>query len=150
MGKISFKAVKGASFIPAGKHVVEIISTAEVVSASGNKQIKVVFKDDKGRMITHYYNTIAYERNADKSYKLDKKGDKIISEELSEKTLAIIGKLACNAGIDEDEEITADDLVGKEVGICVVMEIATEGESAGKEFARVHYSFEPSEIEVDF
>lgn len=142
---------KASNVLGAGKHVVTIVGIAEDVSSAGYAQIKMSFKDAKGGVLTHYFNTVGFEKNEDGSYKTDRKGQRIISEEMSEKCLDILGKLAYNTGIEEsDEEFDIQTLMNAEVGIAVEMEIATTGASEGKAFPRVKYTFTPEVLEASF
>lgn len=155
MGNLKITSQRGGfNTMGAGKHIIEITGAAITLSEAGHDQLKVTGKNANGETITHYYNTVQFEKNADSSYKLDKRGNRILSKE--NKSLDILGKLAFNAGIPEDEEFDSlnelkDALLGREVGIAVVLEVATKGKSEGKSFSRIAYTFTPQvELEEAF
>jgi len=130
--------------IGAGNSLATIVGVTETLSQAKNLQIKVDFKDADGRTLSHWYNTVGYAKNADKTYKLDSKGNKKITDEDSTEVQKILGKLMAHAGLDTEQECLVTDMIDCEVGIIVVSEVATEGASTGKSFARVKTSYDPA------
>lgn len=144
-----------------GDHVV----TIESITAKESKekddwkdqtpQLEITFVTASGGKMKHWYNLVGFTKYEDltdaqkKSKKFRAAGDegyavtiatgkRVISDENTEKALAIIGALALHSGISKDAEVDTDELVGRTVGITVF-----KNEQGN---ARVKNTFMPAEV----
>lgn len=110
--------------LPAGEHkttiktVYETLAKASDLYGDRTPQIEVSYETEKG-FIRQWLNLEGYEKDDNGNYKLNKKGNRVKSDENTEAAIAIFARLGLHAGIPEGSEFEPKDLIGMEVTIMV-------------------------------
>tara|TARA_R110000803_G_scaffold36811_5_gene79151 strand:- start:2881 stop:3375 length:495 start_codon:yes stop_codon:yes gene_type:complete len=131
MSKGEFISESGFTTLDNGRHLTKLTNIADDLSDAGYDQMVGTFtkvdadgnepSDPKLRgSIRKWWNLEGFEKEADgKTYKLDKDGNRIHSDENTAACGRIIGQFANRCGIPAGESFNRKDLFNKVIGIVV-------------------------------